>query len=66
MRSRRIDISSIGQFCIGAHDGAPTLLLGYAQTPEAAIHAGVTEIAAAIRASRRSQPRRGKKTRTIP
>ena len=64
-RSRRIDISSIGQFCIGAHDGAPTLLLGYAQTPEAVIRAGVNEIAAAIRASRRSQ-RRGKTTRTIP
>jgi GntR family transcriptional regulator/MocR family aminotransferase len=52
IRRRRVAVSSIGEFCIGVRKGPPTLLLGYAQASEGTIRSGLTEIAAAIEASR--------------
>jgi GntR family transcriptional regulator/MocR family aminotransferase len=46
-RRRRVEIETIGDY--GRSD-PPLLLLGYAQTSEAAIPAGVRELAAAVRA----------------
>jgi len=48
---RRVAISTIGDYVEGAFAETPTLLLGYAQLSEAAIPAGVAELAAAIRAA---------------
>jgi GntR family transcriptional regulator/MocR family aminotransferase len=50
---RRIVLSVISQFEMEPVWGPPTLLIGYGQTPEATVHAGVAEIAEVIRASRR-------------
>jgi GntR family transcriptional regulator / MocR family aminotransferase len=46
---RRIALSTIGANRLGAGAIAPTLLLGYARLPEAAIAPGVRELAAAVR-----------------
>ena len=47
---RRIALETMHGFRRGG--GAPTLLLGYARTPEPAIRAGVRELAAAVAAAR--------------
>jgi len=47
---RRVAISTLSDYREGAFADTPTLLLGYAQLPEAAISAAVAELAAAIRA----------------
>jgi GntR family transcriptional regulator / MocR family aminotransferase len=49
---RRVAISTLSDYREGAFADTPTLLLGYAQLPEAAIAAAVAELAAAIRAVR--------------
>jgi GntR family transcriptional regulator/MocR family aminotransferase len=48
---RRVAISTLSDYREGAFADTPTLLLGYAQLPEAAISAAVAELAAAIRAA---------------
>jgi GntR family transcriptional regulator/MocR family aminotransferase len=48
---RRVAISTLSDYREGAFAETPTLLLGYAQLPEAAIAAAVAELAAAIRAA---------------
>ena len=48
-RRRRIELETLADYGL---DDPPTLMLGYAQTPEPAIHAGVRELAAAVRAVR--------------
>jgi len=45
---RRVEISTLSDYRAGAFAETPTLLLGYAQVPEAAIAAGVDELAAAV------------------
>ena len=52
-RRRRIALGTIQQFAIEPTGGPPTILLGYAQTPEATIRAGVAEFADMVRALRR-------------
>ena len=47
---RRVAISTLSDYREGAFAETPTLLLGYAQLPEAAISAAVAELAAAVRA----------------
>ena len=47
---RRVEISTLSDYRAGAFAESPTLLLGYAQVPEAAIAAGVDELAAAVAA----------------
>ena len=54
-RRRRVAMSSIDEFFTGPSAGPPTLLLGYSQSTEATIRAGVAEVAAAIEVSRRSR-----------
>ena len=46
-RRRRIELETLGDYM---PHGPPTLMLGYAQTPEPAIRAGIRELAAAIAA----------------
>jgi GntR family transcriptional regulator/MocR family aminotransferase len=48
---RRIRINTMSDYRANA-DGPPTLMLGYAQVPEAAIRAGIRELAEAVRAAR--------------
>jgi GntR family transcriptional regulator/MocR family aminotransferase len=48
-RRRRIELETLSDY--GLRE-PPTLLLGYGQTPEPAIRAGVRELAAAVRAAR--------------
>ena len=48
---RRVAISTLSDYREGAFAETPTLLLGYAQLPEAAISSAVAELAAAIRAA---------------
>ncbi len=48
-RRRRIDLTTMRDFWIEPHDGAPTLLLGYAQISEPAIPASVREVADVVR-----------------
>ena len=48
---RRVAISTLSDYREGAFAQTPTLLLGYAQLPEAAISAAVAELAAAVRAA---------------
>jgi GntR family transcriptional regulator/MocR family aminotransferase len=50
-RRRRIELTTMDSYRIRAA-GPPTLLLGYAQSPEPTIRSGVSEIAEAIRATR--------------
>jgi GntR family transcriptional regulator / MocR family aminotransferase len=49
---RRIAIETLSELRPHAVDGPPALVLGYAQMPEPAIHAGVRELSEAVRASR--------------
>jgi len=55
--SRRVEISTLSDYRPGAFAETPTLLLGYAQIPEAAIAAGVAELAGAIRSAAGSYAR---------
>ena len=57
---RGIALSTMSSYQMTTRGGPPRLLLGYARYTEDAIHAGVRELAAAIRATRmaRRQPRR--------
>jgi GntR family transcriptional regulator / MocR family aminotransferase len=50
---RRIALTTMGDYRIEAGHHPPTLMLGYAQSPEPTIRAGVTELADAVRATRR-------------
>jgi GntR family transcriptional regulator/MocR family aminotransferase len=54
---RSIDLTTMGEFWIEPGSGPPTLLVGYGQVPEPAIHAAVTELAKAVRAARQTTPR---------
>jgi GntR family transcriptional regulator/MocR family aminotransferase len=51
-RRRGIALRTLGDYLAGEPSGPPMLLLGYAQTPEPTIRAGVRELAAAVRAAR--------------
>jgi GntR family transcriptional regulator/MocR family aminotransferase len=55
-RRRRIALGTIAGYRTEPGGGPPTLLLGYAQTPEPAIRAGVRELAAAVHAARATRP----------
>jgi hypothetical protein len=48
-----VNFETMGQYRI-AHSGPPTLMLGYAQIPDAAIPKGIAEVAAAVRAGARA------------
>ena len=50
---RRIDLTTMRDFWIGPTARPPTLLLGYAQLPEASIATAVRELAEAVRAAAR-------------
>jgi GntR family transcriptional regulator/MocR family aminotransferase len=50
-QARRIDFAVLGEHFSGPATAPPTLLLGYAQVPEAAVRPGVREIAAIVRAN---------------
>ncbi len=50
-QARRIDFAVLGEHFSGQATAPPTLLLGYAQVPEAAVRPGVREIAAIVRAN---------------
>ena len=51
-RKRRVELTTMRDYRLSpGNGGPPTLMLGYARTPEAAIRAGVREIAAAVRAA---------------
>jgi GntR family transcriptional regulator/MocR family aminotransferase len=52
-RSRRIEIETMEEFRPAAAVSRAALVLGYAQMPEPSIRAGVSELAAAVRAARR-------------
>jgi GntR family transcriptional regulator / MocR family aminotransferase len=49
-KRRRVALTTMNEYRHTPFDGPPTLLLGYANVPEAAIGPGVREIAAAVRA----------------
>ena len=51
-RRRRIALQTLGEYLCEPRPHPPTLMLGYAQTPEPAIPAAVAEVAAAVRAAR--------------
>ena len=51
-RRRRVELETMNDYRSYARKLAPTLLLGYGQIGEGAIHAGVRELAAAIRDAR--------------
>ena len=51
-RRRRIELDAIGNYLADPRARPPTLLLGYAKTPEPTIRAGVRELAAAVSISR--------------
>jgi GntR family transcriptional regulator/MocR family aminotransferase len=50
-RHHRIELETMGDFGLEAPGRTPALVLGYAQTPEAAIRAGIRELARAVRAT---------------
>jgi GntR family transcriptional regulator / MocR family aminotransferase len=52
-RRRRIALTAMSDYRITPGDHPPTLILGYAQSPEPTIRTGVSEIAEAVRATRR-------------
>jgi GntR family transcriptional regulator/MocR family aminotransferase len=56
--SRRIALGTMGEYRIDSARGRPTLLLGYAQSPEPTIRSGVIELARAVHAQRRTHARR--------
>ena len=49
--ARSIDLTTMGEFWIEG-SGPPTLLVGYGQLPEPAVHAAIGELAKAVRAAR--------------
>jgi GntR family transcriptional regulator / MocR family aminotransferase len=49
--ARRIDLTTMGEFWIGAAGGPPTLLLGFGQIPEPAIRTAVNELGQAVQAA---------------
>jgi GntR family transcriptional regulator / MocR family aminotransferase len=49
--ARRVELETMADYRPDTPGGPPVLLLGYAQMPEPAIHAGVHELAKAIRAA---------------
>jgi GntR family transcriptional regulator / MocR family aminotransferase len=51
-RHRRIELETMSDFRPDASGRPPALVLGYAQMPEPAIHAGVHELAIAVQAAR--------------
>jgi GntR family transcriptional regulator/MocR family aminotransferase len=51
-RDRRVELETMREYRPDDRPRPPALLLGYGQMPESAIGAGVTELAAAIRAAR--------------
>jgi GntR family transcriptional regulator/MocR family aminotransferase len=51
-RRRRIELTTMSDYRMAPGAGPPTLLLGYAQIPEAAIRPGVEALADAVRATR--------------
>lgn len=54
--ARGIDLTTMGEFWIKPDSGPPTLLVGYGQVAEPAIHAAVGELAEAVRAARQTIP----------
>jgi GntR family transcriptional regulator/MocR family aminotransferase len=54
--ARRIDLTTMGEFWFGNRNGPPTLLIGYGQIAQTAIHAAVRELADAVRAARQTTP----------
>jgi GntR family transcriptional regulator / MocR family aminotransferase len=54
-RRRRIEIEAMGEYLTDPAGAPPTLLLGYAKTPEPAIRAGIRELAEAVSTSRTSR-----------
>ena len=54
---RGISLTAMSDHQLRKRGGPPTLLIGYAGTPEPAIRAGVRELAAAIRQVRRTASR---------
>jgi GntR family transcriptional regulator/MocR family aminotransferase len=50
-RRRRVEVDAVGQYRTDSH-GPPTLLIGYAQTPEPTIRAGIRELGDAVSISR--------------
>lgn len=53
-RRRRIALTTMGDYRIDSGGGPPALILGYAQSPEPTIRAGVIELAEAVRATRQA------------
>jgi GntR family transcriptional regulator/MocR family aminotransferase len=51
-RRHRVAFTTMGEYRERPYDSPPTLLLGYAQSPEPTIRSGVIEIAKAVRAAR--------------
>jgi GntR family transcriptional regulator/MocR family aminotransferase len=51
-RRRGVALTTLSAYQLVARHGPPTLLLGYARSPEPTIRAGVRELAAAVRATR--------------
>jgi GntR family transcriptional regulator/MocR family aminotransferase len=51
-RRRGVGLESLAHYRLRERADPPTLILGYAQVPEATIRAGVRELAAAVRAAR--------------
>ncbi len=51
-RARGIELGTLGRYLTRWREWPPTLLLGYAQTPEPTITAGIRELAEAVRAAR--------------
>jgi GntR family transcriptional regulator / MocR family aminotransferase len=51
-RQRGVELDTMGDYRIAASDAPAVLVLGYAQTPEPTIRAGIREVAAAVRAAR--------------
>ena len=49
--ARNIDLTTMGEFWIEPSRGPATLLVGYGQLPEPAVHAAVAELAEAVRAA---------------
>jgi GntR family transcriptional regulator / MocR family aminotransferase len=50
--ARRIALTTMSEYRVEAVQATPTLLLGYAQSPEPTIRSGVIELARAVRAQR--------------
>jgi GntR family transcriptional regulator / MocR family aminotransferase len=57
-RRRRIALTAMGDYRVNA-TGPPTLLLGYAQSPEPTIRRGIAELADAVRTARARRPIHG-------